>query len=148
MLLLHVPEIAAMHINDTIYNILAVDDDTDMLTIFSYLLKVRGYHIDISVNAQDLWEIIKTKAPDFIFLDIRMRGVNGMDLCLELKENDATKHIPVVLLSGNANVDKIYKDCKADGYLRKPFVIEEIMKEIDRLKKRLRTNTSRNQRIK
>lgn len=115
------------------FTILSVDDDPDMLTIFSYLMKMRGYTVHASHNAKDFWEILNSKHPDIIFLDIFMQGVNGVDLCIALKSSPATKHLPVVLLSATENVSVISKDCNADGYLTKPFIIKEVINEIKRL---------------
>jgi CheY-like chemotaxis protein len=115
------------------FEILSVDDDPDMLTVFAYLMKMRGYHVTVSHNAKDFWEILGDKKPDLIFLDIFMQGINGIDLCKSLKSDAATRDIPIVLLSGNENVKEIAASCNADGYLTKPFIIKEVIAEIRRL---------------
>ena len=115
------------------FEILSVDDDPDMLTIFSYLMKMRGYHVTASHNAKDFWDILSDKKPDLIFLDIYMQGINGIDLCISLKSDAATRDIPIVLLSATENVKEIAASCHADGYLTKPFIIKDVVAEIQRL---------------
>ena len=116
-----------------IFEVISVDDDPDMLTIFSYLMKMRGCNVTVSHNANDFWDILNKINPDIIFMDIYMNGVNGIDLCIALKNNQSTKNIPVVILSGNEHVREISVSCNADGYLTKPFNIKEVLAEIRRL---------------
>jgi twitching motility two-component system response regulator PilG len=65
-----------------------------------------------------------------IFLDITLPGMDGLDVCKIIKENKATKHVPVVMLSGNDEVfDKVMgRLAGASDYITKPFEPETILK--------------------
>jgi DNA-binding response OmpR family regulator len=114
-------------------NVLAVDDDQDLLALMRSSLKRKGFHVDISVNGEDLYQLIKMHYPDVILLDIQMDGVNGGDLCKKLKQDPATSHIPIIMLSANTNLAEVTKSCGADDYLPKPFNIDEMERHILKL---------------
>jgi len=114
-------------------NVLAVDDDQDLLTLIRSSLKRKGFHVDISVNGEDLNQLIKKHYPDVIILDIQMEGINGGDICKKLKEDPATSHIPIIMLSANTNLAEVTRDCGADDCLSKPFNVEEMERHILKL---------------
>jgi len=114
-------------------NVLAVDDDQDLLSLMRSSLKRKGFHVDISVNGEDLNQLIKEHYPDVIILDIQMDGVDGGDLCKKLKDDPATAHIPIIMLSANTNLAEVTKDCGADDFLPKPFNMDEMERHILKL---------------
>ena len=101
--------------------IFVADDDPDILDILRMMLKTRGYAVEVSSNANELFEYRQEELPDLILLDIWMSGLDGRDICVKLKENDNTKNIPVLFISANSNIHTITKEYHADGYIAKPF---------------------------
>ncbi|OSZ77269.1 hypothetical protein CAP36_12710 [Chitinophagaceae bacterium IBVUCB2] len=101
--------------------VLVVDNDEDMLVIIQHTLLREGYNPIFSPNAINLMPIILDRRPDLVLMDINMDGFNGADLCREIKSNPATADVPVVMYSGNTNIETIMKECGADGFLAKPF---------------------------
>jgi DNA-binding response OmpR family regulator len=105
--------------------ILITDDDPDINEILSIFLGSSGYDAinDISAEKVEQLELIK---PDLILLDTMLQGKDGRDICRKIKNEPAYKNIPVIFLSANANLPEIARDCKADGYLQKPFELKEL----------------------
>lgn len=118
-------------LNKTPY-IIAVDDEADLLFLFQQVITKKGCEVKTSVCGANLWELIKLRIPDIIFLDILMGSVNGGDICHELKAHPLTEKIPVILLSGNQDIEQIALQSGADGWLQKPFDADKIMNEVYR----------------
>lgn len=109
--------------------ILILDDDKDILDSMRMVLEFKGYQVYTSVQAENLNSIYE-KAPDLILIDLWMSGVDGSDICRHLKNNTHTKHIPVIIISANANIKELSYNCKADGYISKPFEIDELFSTV------------------
>ena len=105
--------------------VLVVDDDEDMLIMMQHLLMAEGYVPLISPNAQNAMEIISHRNPAMVLLDLRMIGIDGGDICQQIKSDPYTSSIPVIILSANYNIESIAKDCGADAYLTKPFSLQK-----------------------
>ena len=105
--------------------VLVVDDDEDMLIVMQHMLMAEGYVPLISPNAQNAMEIISHRNPAMVLLDLRMIGIDGGDICQQIKSDPYTSSIPVIILSANHNIESIAKDCGADAYLTKPFSLQK-----------------------
>lgn len=110
--------------------ILVADDDEDLLMLMEMKLKAEGFKVHISPNGENIFDIVKVDAPDIVLLDITMRGIDGGTICRQLKSNDETKHIPILLFSANHNIAEITKHCGADGYITKPFNDTEVKEKL------------------
>ena len=113
--------------------VLVVDDDEDMLIMMQHLLLAEGYVPLISPNAQNAMEIISHRNPAMVLLDLRMIGIDGGDICLQIKSDPYTCSIPVIILSANYNIESIAKECGADAYLPKPFSLQKFKEVFDQL---------------
>ncbi|MCK0159978.1 two-component regulator propeller domain-containing protein [Allomuricauda sp. F6463D] len=102
--------------------ILIVEDDKD---IQSYLVSIFNdqYTILTANNGEEGWDIALDKLPDLIISDIMMPLKNGVELCRDIKSNELTSHIPVVLLTAKAGEENQLTGFKtgADAYVTKPF---------------------------
>jgi CheY-like chemotaxis protein len=113
--------------------IIAVDNEKDLLMLFKSCLTSWGFEVATSLNAADLWSLLLKKKADVIFLDIHMDGVDGGAICEKLKKNKTTAGIPVIMLSGNDNIEVITKQFCADGFLKKPFTTQKIVEVVNRV---------------
>ena len=105
--------------------VLVVDDDEDMLIVMQHMLMAEGYIPLISPNAQNAMEILSHRTPAMILLDLRMIGIDGGDICRQIKSDPYTSSIPVIILSANVNIESIAKECGADACLPKPFSLQK-----------------------
>ena len=76
--------------------------------------------------------LINEKKPDLILLDYKMPGLLGVDVCREVKENEATKNTPIIFVSGAATIDERIKafETGADDFISKPFHVKELILRI------------------
>lgn len=105
--------------------ILMVDDDEALLTVFSTTLKKHGYEVITAINGQQGLEKARNEKPDFIFLDQVLPDIQGNEILKTLKEDLATKMIPVAMLSNfgqNELIQKAINTGAADYILK--YLIE------------------------
>ncbi len=115
--------------------ILLIDDTVAILEEVKDILEMEGFDVDTAKSATE--GLLKLKADDhaLIITDLRMPGLSGLELLEILKENPETDHLPVVLLSANAEEENIKKatELKAAGYLKKPCSAEVLLEKINNL---------------
>jgi CheY-like chemotaxis protein len=115
--------------------ILIVDDDPQVLEIFSALLQEVGYEVESAENALAAMAAVVRAAPDLILADIRMPIVGGMGLVRELKSHRDSRRIPVVAFTGYDSPGMRETALKAgyDDYLPKPTDPGPFLDQIERL---------------
>lgn len=109
----------------TAYTLLIVEDNTDLRNFLCQSLS-RTYHIMEASNGKEALEQITQKQPDLVLSDVMMPVMRGDDLCKKLKNDVATSHIPVVLLTALNDKENIIHglEIKADSYIVKPFDVD------------------------
>lgn len=112
--------------------ILCVDDNIDFAEMVTEVLGTVGYQVTIDTGKK-LHHILRNEHYGLVLLDERLSWGWGSDLCLEIKQNPYTQHIPVVLVSAAQDIAKVQERCGADEFVRKPFSIEQLLYIVDRL---------------
>lgn len=107
--------------------ILIVDDDLAILEVIKIILEENNYEVAAISDAFLVQNAIEKLQPDIILLDIWMSGFDGRDIVKELKTKENTKNIPILLVSANNDTEKIAKEAGADGFLAKPFDINDLL---------------------
>lgn len=102
------------------------DDNSDILELCTFILEDAGYEIKTSSTSNDIIDQVTAYTPDIIFMDNWLPDVGGIDATRELKSHPALKSIPVIYFSANNDVMALADQAGADGYLSKPFDIEEL----------------------
>lgn len=69
--------------------------------------------------------------PDMCVLDVLLTDGNGIEVCESLKSNQKTNHVPVLMMSANAKLYNVKKNCNAEDFISKPFDIDDFVKRID-----------------
>jgi len=102
--------------------ILVVEDNTDLLLVITDILG-KYYNIISANNGKEGLDIAIRKLPDLILSDILMPVMDGMKMCIKIKENPLTYHMPVILLTAIDSEENMIKgfDIGADAYITKPF---------------------------
>jgi CheY-like chemotaxis protein len=118
-----------MSSNDKKKVILAVDDAPENLDIVKGLLSSH-YTVRAAVNGQMALKIAEKTSPDLILLDIRMPGMDGYEVCRKLKADDATAGIPVIFLTGEADVSSEVAAVGGEGYITKPIEPDALLDRI------------------
>jgi response regulator RpfG family c-di-GMP phosphodiesterase len=105
--------------------ILFVDDDADTQDIVSFILDDEAIEL-LNLGAVPPTAAIAEVEPDLILLDEWLPEKKGSEFCLELKSKKHTAHIPVILISAVVSLETIARNCRADGFIHKPFDIEQL----------------------
>ena len=103
--------------------ILVVDDEEDLLELIRYNLSKDGYRVTCVETGEEALEHAARERTDLIVLDLMLPGVDGLEVCRQLKSNTSTRNIPVVMLTAKSEeVDLVTGlEVGADDYITKPF---------------------------
>lgn len=103
--------------------ILVVDDEERVREMLSFRLKLFGYQVVEASNGQEALDVAAREKPDLVLLDIMMPGLDGFQVCSRLRRNEATKDIPVVVLTAKADAKDVTRavNSGASDYVVKPY---------------------------
>ncbi|MFA5286827.1 MAG: response regulator, partial [Candidatus Omnitrophota bacterium] len=109
--------------------ILIVEDEKDIVKMLDYNLKKEGYKVIVADDGEYALDMAKSRQPDLILLDLMLPGLDGLEVCKELKNERKTKLIPIIMLTAKAQEsDKVVGlELGADDYVTKPFSPRELM---------------------
>ncbi len=115
-----------------------IDDEREICDILRLMIESRGHRAIIAYDGQTGLELIKKHLPNAIFLDMQMPNMNGFEVITKLKQDEKTKDIPILVLSGftegkSVNADEIALSMGADGFLPKPFDIEDLFEVAEKI---------------
>ncbi len=115
--------------------ILAVDDDGTILRVIEALLIPHGYEVVLARNGQEAIEVMTSTKPDLVLMDIMMPKMDGYTALGAIKNDVATKEVPVVMVTavGQELNKKLAEKLGAAGYITKPFQSPELLEVINRL---------------
>jgi DNA-binding response OmpR family regulator len=108
--------------------ILVIDDDPDILEPLKLILEDEGYNVQTTYKGSETIQKAKTFKPNVILLDILMSGSDGRVICKNLKQNHATKNIPVIMMSAHPTAKFDSENSGANDFIAKPFDTEELLK--------------------
>lgn len=110
--------------------ILVVDDDPDILTLVKIVLSRNNFIVEGITKWEIIDDSIRNFEPDIILLDVALVGADGRELCKKIKTASATKHIPVILFSANAEMEQSLEESLAQGFIAKPFEISYLVETL------------------
>ena len=104
-------------------NILVVEDEADILELIQYNLSREGFSVTGAMTGEDALYKATKHTPDLIVLDLMLPGVNGLEVCKRLKNDERTQHIPIVMLTAKGEEADVVTGLEmgADDYITKPF---------------------------
>jgi DNA-binding response OmpR family regulator len=111
--------------------IVIVDDSLDLLDVLKYFLEEKSHEVETLTQPADLIPLIGSFSPDIILLDIFLQGGDGRDICKELREHEETKYLCILMFSASPKALAAYREFGADGFLEKPFGLNEIIEKIE-----------------
>lgn len=106
--------------------IVVIEDNHDILELLGFILENEDYEVLASANSEPIKSLEEIN-PHLILLDENLGAERGHQLCLKIKTNQSTAHLPVILISAVNDLPEIASRCKADNYIAKPFLIEELL---------------------
>ena len=121
-------------------SVLIVEDEAAIVTMLRYNLEREGFKVYTTGDGEEAVVMVKEYMPDIIVLDWMLPSKTGVEVCKELRWNNDTKHIPIIMLSARGEEgDRIRGlDSGADDYMVKPFSPSELVARIKAVFRRLR----------
>ncbi len=118
-----------------------VEDDLHIQQLIKYNLDANGFKVSVFGSGEELLSHCFDNTPDLFILDIMLPGIDGLEVCRNLKQNSNTKNIPIIMLTAKSEeFDKVLGlELGADDYITKPFSIRELLARVKALFRRVYT---------
>lgn len=112
--------------------IIVVEDDEDILELIAYNLGREGYQVTKVSSGEKLLQLVHTRQPELIVLDLMLPGVDGLQVCKRLKADPKTQKIPVVMVTARGEEADVVTGLElgADDYITKPFRPKELVARV------------------
>ena len=106
--------------------ILVVDDEWELRNLLTEFLTGDGYDVIQASNGEEALELAEKEEPQVILLDVKMPGIDGIEVCRRLKEEDKTRFIPIIMVTALEDRDLDAFVEGADDFVTKPFSLVEL----------------------
>ncbi len=114
--------------------ILLADDEPDIVLVTRTRIELNGYRVETARDGVEALEKVRRLKPSLVLLDLKMPKLDGYQVCKEIKADPELRAIPVLLFSASSTyAATLERQCMllgAEGYLRKPFVVNELIAKI------------------
>lgn len=116
----------------TAKKILIADDDQDILDAIQQLLQIFHYNVDVVKEGGNIVSKVKSTKPDLLLLDLWLSGVNGVDVCQQIRKEKDVQKTPIILFSASNDIKKNSTLAGADDFLEKPFDMDKLLEKIQK----------------
>ena len=110
--------------------ILIIDDDPAILKGLEMLLTAAGYQVESSTHGEETYARIDSFKPDLVILDVMLIGLDGRDICRNIKNNKKTQDLPVMMISANSFAEEEMKGHGATTFISKPFDMTNLLGQV------------------
>ena len=118
--------------------ILCVEDEPEMIDLIRLILGRRGFEVKGAAGGIEGLKIIQQEPPDLVLLDLMMPDMDGWEVYQQMKADEKTRHIPVIVVTAKAqSIDKVLglHIAKVDDYITKPFSPQDLMNSVEKVLK-------------
>lgn len=115
--------------------VLVVDDEIGALTLIGIMLERGGFEVLKAPNAYVALDILGQQRPNLIILDVMMPGMDGIELCRQIRATPETETIPVLILSARGDAETVERgfEAGANDYLSKPILHHDLVTKVRRM---------------
>jgi DNA-binding response OmpR family regulator len=118
--------------------ILCVEDEPEMIDLIRLILGRRGFEVKGAAGGTEGLKMIRREPPDLVLLDLMMPDMDGWEVYQQMKADEKTKNIPVIVVTAKAqSIDKVLglHIAKVDDYITKPFSPQDLMNSVEKVLK-------------
>jgi two-component system phosphate regulon response regulator PhoB len=121
-------------------NVVVIEDEIDLAELLSFNLEREGYRVAVAREGLSGLETVKKELPDLVILDLMLPGMQGTEICREIRRDRRTSAIPVIMLTAKGEeIDRVVGlEVGADDYVTKPFSVRELMLRVKAVLRRTR----------
>jgi DNA-binding response OmpR family regulator len=121
---------------ETKRRVVYIEDEPEMIDLVRLILNRRGYEIIGANGGREGLDIVRAQIPDLVLLDLMMPDMDGWDVYQQMKADEHTQNIPVIVVTAKAqSIDKVLglHIAKVDDYISKPFSPQELVDSVERV---------------
>lgn len=119
-------------------SILCIEDEPEMIDLMRLILGRRGFSVKGAAGGIEGLRMIRAERPDLVLLDLMMPDMDGWEVYQQMKADENTKNIPVIVVTAKAqSIDKVLglHIAKVDDYLAKPFSPQDLLSSVEKVLK-------------
>jgi len=116
--------------------VVCIEDEPEMIDLVKLILSRKGFQVVGAMGGREGLEAIQAQKPDLVLLDLMMPDMDGWEVYQKMKADDATKSIPVIVVTAKAqSIDKVLglHIAKVDDYITKPFGPQELLESVEQV---------------
>jgi len=114
--------------------VLILDNDSDVLDVMKEALTYEGFDVSCVESTNDIFMLIDFYKPDVLMVDYLLNGLNGGEICHQVKNNPETHDLPVIIMSAYPpRVLQLLGDYGSDDFMPKPFDLEDLTARVKKL---------------
>lgn len=113
-----------------------IEDEAEMIDLVRLILGRRGYTVLGATGGREGLDLVRKEHPDLVLLDLMMPDMDGWDVYHQIKSDELTRDIPVIVITAKAqNIDKILglRIAKVEDYIAKPFSPQELLERVEQV---------------
>lgn len=121
---------------ETKRRVVYIEDESEMIDLVRLILNRRGYEIIGANGGRDGLDMVRQQIPDLVLLDLMMPDMDGWDVYQQMKADERTQNIPVIVVTAKAqSIDKVLglHIAKVDDYISKPFSPQELVDSVEKV---------------
>ena len=122
--------------NRSTKHILCIEDEPEMVDLIRLILGRRGFDVLGAAGGTEGLKAVREKLPDLVLLDLMMPDMDGWEVYQQMKADESTRHIPVIIVTAKAqSIDKVLglHIAKVDDYIAKPFSPQDLLNSVERV---------------
>jgi two-component system response regulator VicR len=122
--------------NKPVKQILCIEDEMEMIDLIRIILGRRGFEVTGANGGREGLRMVREKHPDLVLLDLMMPDMDGWEVYQQMKADEATRNIPVIVVTAKAqNIDKVLglHIARVDDYIAKPFSPQELLASVEKI---------------
>ncbi len=122
--------------NQPTKHILCIEDEPEMIDLIRLILGRRGFDVTGATGGKAGLVAVREKLPDLVLLDLMMPDMDGWEVYQQMKADESTRHIPVIVVTARAqSIDKVLglHIAKVDDYIAKPFSPQELLNSVEKI---------------